>query len=175
MHVEVTGDVRAKSAEQYTRVGRSVARVDLPGKVFAQPSYIQDVRLPGMLHARVVRPQSQAHSLERIEQNTVASLPGVRAVVRDGSFLAVVADREEQAIAAAGRLRKSAVWKQSQEVNTGDSPHELRRSRTDDTVVHRTGAGTGGAVRGLVADYSRPFIAHASMSPSAACSATACR
>lgn len=166
--VEVTGEVLPKSAASYDYVGRPVARIDLPGKVFAEPSFIQDVRVPGMLHARVVRAASQGQTLAAVDESVASSMPGVVSVVRDGSFLAVVAAREEQAIAAAETLRRSADWVSKAGHVAAGSPLALRQSKTEDSVVHRSNSDTAKAVRELVADYSRPFTAHASMSPSAA-------
>ncbi len=73
-------------------------------------AYVQDVRLPGMLHGRVVRPPRYGAKLESFDEAAVKAMPGVVAVVRDGSFLGVVAEREEQAIKARARsARRRAV------------------------------------------------------------------
>src|SRR5919106_4503014 len=95
---EIPGDAPLKPASAYRVVGASVPRVDLPRKFAGQASYVQDMVLPGMLHARVVRPNKAFKRLV-----SVPELAGVK-VVRDGSFLGVLAEREEDAIAAAAKL-----------------------------------------------------------------------
>ena len=91
-------------------VGKPIPRLDIPAKVTGGAAYVQDVRLPGMLHGRVVRPPRYGAKLESFDQAAVKALPGVIAVVRDGSFLGVVAEREEQAIKAREALKASARW-----------------------------------------------------------------
>src|SRR5207249_12325247 len=86
---------------EYRVVGTSVARVDIPGKVTGAPSYVHDLRLPGMLHARVVRPPAVGATVESIDESSVRDVPGHVRVVREGNFIGVVAEREEQAIRAA--------------------------------------------------------------------------
>ena len=85
-------------------------RVDIPAKVTGGAAYVQDMRLPGMLHARVVRPPQPGAELVALDTGGVEKMPGVRKVVRDGSFLAVVAEREFQAIKAMRALAAAAHW-----------------------------------------------------------------
>jgi CO/xanthine dehydrogenase Mo-binding subunit len=87
-------------------VGKSAPRIDLPAKVAGKPAYIQDMTLPGMLFGRIVRPPRpfrKLTSLEKIKLDNVS-------IVQDGSFVGVLAEREEAAIAAAAKLRAKAVW-----------------------------------------------------------------
>src|SRR4051812_33373327 len=86
-----------KPATEYTIVGSNAPRLDLPGKFAGRASYVQDMVLPGMLHARVLRPPRPFAKLVSIPEH-----PGL---VRDGSFAAVLAEREEDAIAVAAKLR----------------------------------------------------------------------
>ena len=74
-------------------------------------AYVQDMRLPGMLHGRVVRPPRYGATLESVDEAAAKAMPGVVAVVRDGCFLGVIAEREEQAIKAREALARSAKWK----------------------------------------------------------------
>ena len=107
---EATAKVRPKAASNYKIVGRSVQRLDIPAKVSGGAAYVQDIRLPGMLHGRVVRPPRYGATLESFDEAAARAIPGVVAVVRDGSFLGVVAEREEQAIKARARFaRRRAV------------------------------------------------------------------
>src|SRR5206468_12537680 len=97
----------------HTWVGKSVRRRDIPKKFTGGAVYVQDVRLPGMVFGRVVRPPSPGAELASVDEAAVRRMPGVVAVVRDGSFLAVAAAREEQAIRAREALKTSARWKET--------------------------------------------------------------
>jgi nicotinate dehydrogenase subunit B len=89
-----------KTAGAYRLVGRSVPRVDIPDKVFARFTYMQDFRLPGMLHGRVIRPPAIGATLLSVDPSAVRHLPGQVQVVRAGNFLGVVANSEWAAIKA---------------------------------------------------------------------------
>ncbi len=175
-NTQVNGAVEPKNPELYRYVGTSVERLDLPAKFFGEAAFIQDLRLPGMLHARMVRSAIDAARLTGVETEAIAQMPGVIAIVRDGSFLAVVATREEQAIAAADALREKAVWETVRTLpEQSEFPDLLRTLPVETTVVHdtdmlgdRATSPSGPIVREHAADYSRPYTAHGSISPSAA-------
>ena len=169
---EATAKAAPKSSKQHRLVGQSMQRRDIPAKVTGGEAYLQDLRLPGMVHGRVVRPGAPRAKLLGVDIDSVKAMPGVLAVVRDGNFLAVAASREEQAIAAARALQAGARWSEP-----GDLPpagpalfSHMRAQRSVDSVVSEkknpAAAGTG-ATR-LVADYTRPYQAHASIGPSCA-------
>jgi nicotinate dehydrogenase subunit B len=96
----------------YQLVGQPVARADIPAKATGQWTYVHDVRLPDMLHGRVVRPPYAGldsgdfvgTSLLGIDETSIAAIAGVRSVVRINDFIGVIAEREEQAVAAAETL-----------------------------------------------------------------------
>ena len=88
-------------------------RVDIPAKVTGGAAYVQDLRLPGMVHARVVRPPSYGARLTECDTSAVEKLPGVVKIVRDGNFLAVVAEKEFQSIKAMNALAAAAKWKEA--------------------------------------------------------------
>jgi CO/xanthine dehydrogenase Mo-binding subunit len=163
--------VTPKSGKDYQIVGESVQRIDIPRKAFAEASYIQDIRMEGMLHARVVRTgDREAKLLAPTEFDSVLQLPGVVKVIRDGSFLAVVTEREEQAVNAARALARLCRWDTSklplQERTTSEW---LKQAPAVVKVVAERGSiGSGDVARMLSQSYSRPFQAHASMSPSMA-------
>ena len=122
-----------------------------------------------MLHARVVRPPSYRARLEAVDLEAARALPGVAAVVREGSFLGVVAEREEQAIGAARTLAASARWHEHADLPDADAlPAFLVSQPTDDEVLSEASAAPGAAVHELAAAYSRPYLAHASIGPSCA-------
>lgn len=151
--------------------GAPLDRVDLPAKVRGEPRFITDLVLPGQLWGRVVRPPSPAAVLDDVDLAAVRAEPGVVEVVRDGSFLGVVATDERLAGLAAERLRASATW---HERPTLPDEHDLSTylragpSTTFDVDVTAPADGAAGpvVVRTITATYARPFLAHASMSPS---------
>jgi nicotinate dehydrogenase subunit B len=103
---ESTATVEPKPASELKWVGKSVLRRDIPKKMTGGAAYVQDVRLPGMVFGRIVRPPSPGAQLESFDEAAVKRLPGVIAIVRDGNFLGVAAQREEQAVKA----REACEW-----------------------------------------------------------------
>ena len=90
--------------------GSPAPRLDLPDKVFGRPRFVHQLALPGMLHGRVLKPASPGAKLESLDEGAVRAIAGVVAVVRDGSFVGVVAETEAAAEAALVALRKAATW-----------------------------------------------------------------
>jgi CO/xanthine dehydrogenase Mo-binding subunit len=168
---EATAQVAPKPAAEHKHIGAAVPRRDLPAKITGVPSYVQDMDLPGMLYGRIVRPPAYAARLTALDDAEVKSMPGVVAVVRDGSFIGVVAKREEQAVRAARRLARIAQWLNDQTLPADMTPGEyllaqparveMISEKSDPAAVQR-GTST------LTATYTRPYIAHASMGPSCA-------
>src|SRR5688572_5058863 len=161
MEGEIPGDAAVKPASAYRVVGASVPRVDLPRKFSGQPSYVQDMVLAGMLHGRVVRP---AHGFTKLLD--APNLPGV---VRDGSFLGVVAEREEDAIAAAAKLRAKCLWEDAPRVP--DDIHGWLKQHVAERNIAKEKADAAAKARGVKrvqASYTKPYIAHASIGPSCA-------
>jgi nicotinate dehydrogenase subunit B len=161
-----------KKPSDYAIVGKSVNRIDLPGKLTGAPSYVQDIRLPGMVFARVVRPPRYGARLLAFDEAAVRALPGVVAVISDGNFLAVAARREEQAIAARDALASSAHW-------SGDAAElpdmarlhtELQKLRAETIVVGSAGQSepAPGQTKRVSAEYSRAYLSHAAIGPSCA-------
>jgi CO/xanthine dehydrogenase Mo-binding subunit len=167
---DATGDAEPKPAGRMRLVGTDVARLDLPDKVTGRPRFVHDVRLPGQLHGRVVRPPSPAATLVGVDARAVEAYADVHAVVRDGGFLGVVAGDEHAADTAAYRLAESARWKREPALpDEADLPGFLRAGPTEDTVIDDSGtAEPTGVVRTHAATYNKPFLAHASMAPSCA-------
>jgi len=171
MHRKATGTVAPKDPERCRYVGRPIPRLDVPAKVFGEESFIQDLRFPDMVHARVVRPPSYASRLASVETAKTAKMTGVVKVVREGSFLAVVAEREEQAIGAAERLARDARWKAGFELPGADGLRKTLRDLPSERFVVSERSDPESAQRAATtveADYFRPYIAHASIGPSCA-------
>ena len=166
---EATATVRPKPAGLHTIVGQSVARLDIPGKVTGKATYVQDLRLPGMTHGRVVRPPRYGATLESVDDAKVRAIPGLLAVVRDGSFLGVIAEREEQAVKARAMLAKAARWKGGPELP--DPARIFAHLKSLPTKVETIGvkqATAPASAKVLEATYTKPYTAHASIGPSAA-------
>jgi CO/xanthine dehydrogenase Mo-binding subunit len=167
---DVETTVRQKAVSEHKVVGTPVARIDLLQKITAQPTFLQDLRLPGMLFGRVVRPATIGATLVSFAEEKIRALPGVAAVVRDGSFLGLVAEREEQAIEARRALADSAVWQEGARLPDMMRLNETlkRFEREDKLVDERSAAEAAAADRYIKASYSRPYLSHASIGPSCA-------
>src|SRR5256885_15625060 len=121
-----------------------------------------------MVFGRVVRPPSPGAELASVDEARVRSLPGVVAVVRDGSFLAVAAAREEQAIRAREALKQSARWKETESLPpSGDALYRdlMARPAPAQTVIEKTAPAAAAAVKTLDALYTRPYQCHGSIGP----------
>jgi len=167
---EATAKVAPKTASKYKLVGQSAQRLDIPAKVTGGAAYVQDIRLPGMLHGRTVRPPRYGAKLEAVDESAVKAMPGVVAVVRNGSLIGVIAEREEQAIKARAALSGGARWSSGTELPDTDKVYEhLLSLRTVDTVASekQTSVRPSGP-RVVEAIYRKPYLAHASMGPSCA-------
>jgi nicotinate dehydrogenase subunit B len=168
--LKVDKDAPLKNPKDHTIVGQPVPRPDVPGKVTGTHTYMQDFRLPGMVHARVVRPPAMGATLERVDESSVKGIRGVQ-VVRLGSFLAVVADREWTAVKAARQLK--ATWTTWEGLPDQSKLWEHVRGTKvakDDVAVDR-GDPRGAmarAARTLKATYDFPVHTHGSMGPSCA-------
>ena len=175
---DVTGAVQPKQASAYTIVGDVATQIELPAKATGAPSYVHDLELPNMLHGRVVRPPSYDARLVSVDEDAISQLPGVVKVVRDGSFLGVVAEREEQAISASEALQSDAVWSSGSDLPTPETIYDHLLSQTAQShlvVAGKTVEGSlppiaapADATQTLNATYYRPYHMHASMGPSAA-------
>ena len=162
---EIPGNAPLKPANAYRIVGTSAPRLDLPGKIAGRPSYVQDMVLPGMLHARVVRPHHGFTKLSGVGELKSSNV----SIVRDGSFLGVLAEREEDAIAAASKLRAKCTWEPAPRVP--DDIHGWLKQHVAERHIAKEKADAAAKARGVKrvqAAYTKPYIAHASIGPSCA-------
>ncbi len=178
IRLALADDARVKAPGAYRIVGASPPRVDLPAKATGGLVYVHDMRVPGMLHGRVVRPpyagfDSGAHvgrSLIRVDEASVANLPGVVTTVVVGDFVGVVAEREEQAEAAMRALRVE--WRE------GPKPPDLtdvaaaliRNPSRPRTLLDKGDVDSAlkSATKRLARSYVWPYQLHGSIGPSAA-------
>ncbi len=168
----VTGEAVPKDPKSYRYVGQSLNRDDIRTMVKGESHFVHDLRMPGMLHARVLHPPSYQDRLVSIDLREVESMPGFVKVIQDGSFLAVVAEREYQAIRAWEKMKSMATWKKT--------PIDILPSQLMDSIKSSSGkpeeVQTSPGIAEVIAkapihheaEYFRPYHMHASMGPSCA-------
>jgi CO/xanthine dehydrogenase Mo-binding subunit len=162
----------AKNPKDYTLVGKPVPRVDIPDKVTGRFTYMQDFRVPGMLHGRVIRPAAIGATLENVDETSIKDVAGVVKVVREGNFLGVVAESEWAAIKAAQKLKAS--WSKSQTLpDAAKLWDEVRASKVAKDEVTSNVGNTAEAMgqadtKTLKATYDFAIHTHGSIGPSCA-------
>ncbi len=166
---EIDETLALKSPGAYRLVGKSAPRLDLPDKIAGRPRFIQDMAPPGMLYGRAVRPPHGFAALTSLDDGKVKAIPGVVAVVRDGAFVGVIAEREEVAISARRALRRAASWKDADPL-----PQDIHAWLKAHAVEHRVisekadAEAQSRATKTLEASYTKPYISHAPIGPSCA-------
>ena len=169
LHQIATAQSPLKNVKSFKIIGTPMHRVDIPGKVTGAPMYVQDMRPEGMLHARVVRPPNYGAELVAVDIAAVEKLPGVIKVVRDGSFLAVAAQGEFQAIEAMNVLASVAQWRKIAALPEQSTIHQfLGRLPSQDEVIANKGDPSLQGAHLLRATYTRPYLSHGSIGPSCA-------
>jgi CO/xanthine dehydrogenase Mo-binding subunit len=163
------GDPRpAKAPGRWTVAGRSAARLDIPDKVTGRPRFLHDLVLPGMWYGRVIRPTGPAATLAGLGD---PPLPDSVVTVRDGSFLGVVAPADRTAAAAARAVAGAARWDVIPALpDERDLKGFLLAAPAQAVTVdeRQDEAAAASVARTLEAEFTRPFLAHASMAPSCA-------
>jgi nicotinate dehydrogenase subunit B len=161
--------VPRKPAGALRIVGSSMPRTDIPAKLFGAEVFIHDMRPEGMLFGAVARPPGYAARLSALDEAAARALPGVSALVRDGSFLGVLCAREEHALAAAKRIERMAQWREGEPLFGGrDVFDHLLGDGAERRTIHETDGAAGAVVRRHSAEYRRGFQAHASIGASCA-------
>jgi nicotinate dehydrogenase subunit B len=173
-NVTFTGTASVKPTTAYKIVGTKFPRNDTPAKVSAQYTYMQYVRVPGMLHGRVVRPRGQrmygaGAKIVSVDEASIRTIPGAR-VVRKGDFLGVVAENEWDAIRAAQQLK--VVWETPPALPGNAGLYEqMRAAKTEENIVLERGSvatGFGGAAHTVSQTCLGPYQAHAPFGPNCA-------
>src|SRR5262245_52637072 len=169
-NLKIDPKVSLKSPDRFRYVGRSLPRPDLPEKITGRHKYLYDIVLPGMLHARVIHPPSVGATLSSVDESSIKSVSGAR-VVRIQSFLAVVAEREWNAVRAARALK--ATWTGGGGLPDYATQFDAMRAsrvvrdqeiakRGDNSALTAPPAGT----RTINATYRWPIQTHGSIGPS---------
>jgi len=165
-----TGAARLKDVNQFKIVGQSPQRYDIPAKVDGSLKWAVDVKVPGMLHARNVKPPVAGATLVSIDESSVGNVPGLVKVVSKGNYVAVVCEREEQAIQAARQLKVN--WQKpvtaafpSSEDLYGFMRTAKPTSSTPPSIVGNPDAAMMTAAKVIEAEYEIPFQGHTSIGP----------
>ena len=166
----VTGLADVKPVQDLRVVGQSPQRYDIPPKVDGSLTWAVDVRLPGMVHARNIRPPVVGATLRGFDESSVRDLPGFVRVVSSGNYLAVVCEREEQAIDASRRLQVDWEAPDTAPFPTSEELYAYMwdatpTSTSDPLVVGDTEEALGDAARVIEAEYEVPFQGHTAFAP----------
>ena len=169
--LDVKGLAKPKSPAEYKVVGQSLPRNDVAWKVFGTGGNIADVKVPGMLHARVIRTPVAGGLAEKVDESSIKHIKGAK-VVREKNFLAVVAPREWDAVQAARALK--VTWSASPKpFPEFDKLHEHikqapTKKRSEDIKNGDVNAALNSGLKVVEAEYLWPFQSHASMGPASA-------
>lgn len=172
LEAEVSGNAPLKKPSEYKLIGKAIPRADISQMAVAKPYYVQDLRFPGMVHARVLRPPVYNAKLISIPKEAVLKLPGVSRVVVNGSFVAVVAHDEFQCIKALGVLREKTQWDIPELSPLPAVLYDdiLKTSSGSETVEEKADVEKGLAAASFTMEavYKRPYQMHGSIGPSCA-------
>lgn len=156
-----------KSPATFDMIGTSLPRVDIPRKVTGGVSYVQDMTMPGMVHARVVMPPVYEARLLQTNTPAIQKMPGVLKVIRNGSMLAVVARGEWQAVQAQRALAAGSQWTAGRALPDPATVHrDLKTISTEHIEIANTHSAAGTAVKTLGAKYTKRYMMHGSIGPS---------
>jgi nicotinate dehydrogenase subunit B len=164
-----TGSAATKRARDYAIVGQSLPRVDLAAKVFGEPVFAHDLRLDGMLHARVVRQPRRGATLGAVDEAAIRrAAKGPIEIVRHGNFLAIIGDDETVVDAAAAVAPSHVRWDGADAINPFQEEARwlLQQPSIDRVIGPPSPAAPAPAASRHEATYTRMHVAHASIGPS---------
>ncbi len=165
-----TGTAPLKDVQQFKIVGTSPQRYDIPAKVDGSLKWAVDAKVPGMVHARNVKPPFAGAKLVSIDESSVKGVPGFLKVVNKGNYVAVVCEREEQAIQAARQLKVNWQKPATAPFPSSENLFSFMRSATPTfsappSVVGNPDGALKGAAKVLEANYEIPFQGHTAIGP----------
>jgi nicotinate dehydrogenase subunit B len=170
--MEVTSPVKIKNKADHRHVGKAVPRTDIEKMVRGEQVYVQDLRFPGMVHARVVRPSGYKAQLAKVDESGLATaIPGVIKTVVNGSFVGVIAEKEYQAVKAERHLREHTEWEGNTLFPEQKELYNHIRSIADESKNIRNDGDIDSAFKSsqtLKATYRKPYLQHGSMGPGCA-------
>ncbi|HVA93469.1 MAG TPA: molybdopterin cofactor-binding domain-containing protein [Candidatus Dormibacteraeota bacterium] len=170
-NLKVDPAAKRKPESEWTILGQSLPRPDMPEMVTGRYEYVQNVRLPGMLHGMVVRPGAVGATLKNVDESSVAGLPGLVKVVVRKNFVGVVAEKQWQAIQIANQLKVE--WSAGSGLPSQATFYDYLRNKkpTHDTLVVNSNdvdEKLSGAPTVLKATYYYPYQMHGSIGSSCA-------
>ena len=165
-----TGVAKVKTVQELKIVGQSPQRYDIPAKVDGSLKWAVDVKLPGMVHARNVKPSVAGAKLISIDESSVRNMPGFVKVVSKGNYVAVVCEREEQAINASRQLKVSWEKPATSPFPSSEDLYKFMRAATpasggNPAVIGNPDAAFASAAKVIEAEYDVPFQGHTAIGP----------
>lgn len=169
LHRSASSSSPLKDPKTFRTIGTALPRLDIPSKVTGGASYVQDMQLPGMLHARVVMPPVYDAKLLAYDEAAITKMPGVVRIVRNGSMLAVVAQGEWQAVVAQRALSASAQWSPGRALPDPATVHrDLKQIATQQIKIADHHAPMAPAAKTVNARFIKRYLLHGSIGPSCA-------
>ena len=166
---EVMLPIPIKDNREHRYVGKAIPRPDIEEMVRGQSTYIQDLRFPGMLHARVVRPPGYTSQLISLDDTGLKSeVSGIIKTVRKGSFVGVITEREYQAVKAEQYLKDHSIWTAPIPFPKSENLYAHIKLIASSPETVKNEGDVAAAFEGtetLNATYTKPYIKHASMGP----------
>lgn len=168
----ITGEAKIKSPEKHQIIGKTFQRAEILDMVQGKAHFVHDLRFPDMLHARVVHPPSYGSKLKNLDTDLISGMAGVEKVIVDGSFVAVVAKREYQAIKAWQKIKEISEWEKSEIKVKSDalfadmernsnSPQEVEKHVNIKSVIDKS-------AKSHQSIYKKPYHMHGSTGPGCA-------
>ena len=169
LQVDAEPDMPRRPVAARRFIGRTVPRVDIHAKLTGGTAYVHDIKLPHMLHARVVRGPSDGTRLATVDPAAIARLPGIVKVVRDGNFTAILAEREWPVVQALHLLNRAGWQPTRPPLPQGDLGTAIQRLPAQDRpILDRHDAPGTVPAREIAARYTRPYLMHGAIGPSCA-------
>ncbi|MCH6200390.1 molybdopterin-dependent oxidoreductase [Aquiflexum sp. LQ15W] len=169
---KVTGQAPIKDPKIHRIVGRSLHRPDIEKLVRGGAHFVHDIRLPNILHARVMHPPTYNAKLSKIDPQSILVLPGILELVVDGSFVAVIAEREYQAVIALRKLKEETEWTFPKIATVPENLYRQMKTNANSPEMVKESPGIGSKINAsakkLEAEYHRPYHMHGTAGPSCA-------
>jgi nicotinate dehydrogenase subunit B len=169
LDVKATGKPKMKDPAAYTIEGTSVPRLDIPAKITGGEIFIQDMHPEGVVYGMVARPPNYRSKLISIDTKPIEMMPGVIKVVRNGSFLGVIAKTKDEAMAASAALGTAGKWQVPNDMIGNAGIYEwLLKAPSRPQVIHEQKRSGAAPAKTIEATYQRPYVMHGSIGSSAA-------
>ncbi|WP_194974170.1 xanthine dehydrogenase family protein molybdopterin-binding subunit [Aquiflexum lacus] len=169
---KISSEAPVKDHKDHVHVGKAIRRDDISKLVKGEPHFVHDLRLPDMVHARVLHPPVYNAKLVSIDLDNIKDQVGILKVIEDGSFVAIIAKRDFQAVKAWQQLKESSKWDSSKLGPLSEALFEDMKANANPPQMVEDSPGILGKINSsskkIKADYQRPYHMHASTGPSCA-------